>query len=467
MQTRNPYPGEEKHLLNLEEDHFVDFKSAQIAPSKLQEAFVSFANSDGGDLYVGIEDKRVKKDRIRGYSDPEAANDSIHTLLEETKPAVENVESEFINYGKKGLVLHFSIPKSSKVHFTANGDCHIRINARKKRITGERVMELGYAKGAFNYEKQPVRNADLNEYVNSHYLDNYMKRVETRLAPDLFLKKQRLISIEGKKPVPNVGCVLLFDDEPQATLDTKCAIKIYRLRTSESAYKREQLESTPLTITGPIEEQIHRSINSIAELLEGASYEVSGKVMKLEYPAEAIHEILVNAVIHRDYSLNDDVHIKIYDNRIEIVSPGKLPGYITVNNIYDERFARNPNIVRMLHNLPDPVNHDIGEGLDTARNAMQKAGLVAPDIKELNNSVVIIIKHQKLAALADIIIDYLKSNPGQPITNKTVRELSGEDDVNKIKKAFQKLRRQEIIVPVDENAKAFDFQYVLSKNAKV
>ena len=68
------------------------------------------------------------------------------------------------------------------------------------------------------------------------------------------------------------------------------------------------------------------------------------------------------------YSLNDDIHVKIYDNRIEVISPGKLPRYMTVGNIYDERFSRNPNLVRLLQNLPDPVNHDIGEGLDTARN---------------------------------------------------------------------------------------------------
>ncbi|HEY9660103.1 MAG TPA: ATP-binding protein, partial [Allocoleopsis sp.] len=172
-------------------------------------------------------------------------------------------------------------------------------------------------------------------------------------------------------------------------------------------------------------------------------------------------EILVNAVIHRDYSLNDDIHIRIYDNRIEILSPGKLPGYITPENIYEERFSRNPNLVRMLHNLPDPVNHDIGEGLDTARNELRKAGLVEPKIKELENAVLVTIKHQRIASLEDVILEYFQENPNGLIANKDVRELSGEDDVNKIKKAFQKLRRQGAIEPEDENASAFDFRYRL------
>ncbi|WP_228509283.1 hypothetical protein [Xanthomonas phaseoli] len=53
-----------------------------------------------------------------------------------------------------------------------------------------------------------------------------------------------------------------------------------------------------------------------------------------------------------------------------------MPGYMTVENLYEERFSRNPNVVRMLHNLPNPVNHDIGEGLDTAKNELKRAGLV-------------------------------------------------------------------------------------------
>ena len=95
--------------------------------------------------------------------------------------------------------------------------------------------------------------------------------------------------------------------------------------------------------------------------------------IRLQYPSEALKEILVNAVIHRDYSLNDDIHVRVFDNRVEVQSPGKLPGYMSLDNLYDERFSRNPNIVRMLHNLPNPVNHDIGEGMDTAKNELKKA----------------------------------------------------------------------------------------------
>lgn len=463
MERRTAQDDERERLLALEEDHFNDVKSARIKPASLQEAFISFANSDGGDLYIGIEDRAEPGERVRGFSTVEEANGHIHTLLEETSPAVENVEVEFLDFGSFGFVLHVAIPKSTRVHYTTSGRCYIRINARKKEIKGERITQLGYAKGHLVYEKQPLDSTEIGDLAASPHLRDYMRRVGTTLAPDAFLRKQRLLTrLEGNL-VPNVAGILLFDEEPQAAMATRCAVKVYRLRTTEEEYKREQLEGMPITIGGPIEQQILAAIETVDRYLSGATYRDAGKLVRLNYPATAIKEVLVNAVIHRDYSLNDDIHIRIFDNRIEVFSPGRLPGYITVANIYDERYSRNPNLVRMLHNLPDPLNHDIGEGLDTARNELRVAGLVPPTIEEKENGVQVTIRHQRLASLEDVILEYLEEEPSRTIANRDVREISGEDDVNKVKKAFQRLRADGTIVPVNPDASAFDFRYQLAK----
>lgn len=169
---------------------------------------------------------------------------------------------------------------------------------------------------------------------------------------------------------------------------------------------------------------------------------------------------MVNAVIHRDYSLNDDVHVKVYDNRIEVQSPGKLPGFMTIANLYEERFSRNPNLVRLLHRLPNPVNHDIGEGLDTAKNELRKAGLVAPVFEERGNNFIVTVKHQTIASIEDVILKYFEEVPDGQLTNKLARQLSGEDDMQKVKKALQKLRNDGKIKPLDQNANAFRFKYI-------
>ena len=459
MHTRKPDPTERNRLLDVEETHFADAKSRKIKPAKLQQTFVAFANADGGDLYIGVEDKKVTEERMSGFSTIEDANDMIATLLEETDPAVENVDLEFIDFADDGFVLHLTVPKSPKVHYTAQGDCYIRVNAATRKIKGDRITQLAYAKGIHSFERQPLPDVDLEEITESVALLHYIKRIGSHLDPERFLRKQRLLTKVDETRVPTAGAVLMFDDEPQSALATRCSVKIYRLLTTESEYKREQLEGPPTTISGPLESQIHTTLKLIGNMLSGVTYEVRGQFEKLFYPTNALHEIIVNAIIHRDYSLNDDIHIRVYDNRIEVISPGRLPGYITPDNIYDERFSRNPTIVRLLNQLPDPVNHDIGEGLDTARNELRRAGLVPPTITEQDNAVKITIKHQRVASLVDVILNYLNEVEGREITNKTVRELSGEDDVNKVKKALQKLRAEGKIEPVDPNVAAFDFRY--------
>lgn len=449
-----------RSLLELNEDHFNDVKSKRIGPAKLQETLVAFANSDGGDLYVGIEDKGEQGERIIGFEEPEEANPIVSVLLESTTPAIENLVWEFLSVEGKGLVLHFSIPKSPKVHYTAAGDCFIRVNAQKIKIKGERVTQLGYSKGSELYENKALPEVDVEDIVEGEKIRSYMDRVDSNLGAELFLKKQRLLTKVGEARHPNVGCVLLFDDEPQATLQTRCAAKVYRLRTTDAEYKREQLQEMPITINGSIEEVISKTIKQVALYIDGASFLDGANVVKLSYPAEALKEILVNAVLHRDYSLNDDVHVRIFDNRIEVQSPGRLPGYMTVDNLYDDRFSRNPNMVRMIHNLPNPVNHDIGEGLNTAKNELRKAGLVEPEFKEVANAFLVTVKHQKLASIDDVIEDYFAANPDGIINNKLVRQLSGEQDMQKVKKVLQRLKVAGKIKMVDEKAKAFKVTYV-------
>lgn len=299
----------------------------------------------------------------------------------------------------------------------------------------------------------------MGEIIESPVLADYITRVATALEPTKFLRKQRLLTERSNISFPNVGCVLLFDDEPQASVETRCAVKVYRLRTTESEYRRENLAEMPSTINGSVEKLILSTIAKVAELVDGASYHEGTKLVPLRFPSEAIKEVLVNAVIHRDYSLNDDIHVKIFDNKIEISSPGKLPGYVTLENLYDERFSRNPNLVRMLHNLPNPLNHDIGEGLDTVRNELKKAGLIAPVFEQRGNAFVVTIRHQRMASIEDVVLQHFAENPGSFVTNKLARRLSGEDDINKVKKALQKLRSEGKIAVVDPTASAFSFQY--------
>jgi ATP-dependent DNA helicase RecG len=152
-----------------------------------------------------------------------------------------------------------------------------------------------------------------------------------------------------------------------------------------------------------------------------------------------LHEVITNAVLHRDYSIPVDSQIRIYDDRVEIESPGKLPGHVTVGNILDSQFARNPKIVRLINKFPDPPNQDVGEGLNSAFDAMRKIRLKDPQISELENSVLVQIWHERLSSPAQIVMEYLETHG--TITNAIGREITGIRRDVQMKDIFVALRK--------------------------
>jgi ATP-dependent DNA helicase RecG len=156
-----------------------------------------------------------------------------------------------------------------------------------------------------------------------------------------------------------------------------------------------------------------------------------------------LHEIITNAVLHRDYSVADDVHIRIFDNRIEVQSPGRLPAHVTIGNILEERFSRNGVLVRLLNKFPNPPNKDVGEGLNTAFEAMTKLGLKPPSIEELENGVLVTIKHEPLASPEKAILDYLQDHDW--IKNADARRITHIQQPHKINNIFREMESRGLI----------------------
>jgi ATP-dependent DNA helicase RecG len=188
------------------------------------------------------------------------------------------------------------------------------------------------------------------------------------------LKKQSLLT----KDMPTVAGILLFSEEPQGLIPKHCGIKVYRYATQETEGFRDVLTFVPITVEGCLYEQIKKAVSVTISETEKIPHLGAGGLEKIKYPHETLHEIITNAVIHRDYSLADDIHVRIFDNRIEVQSPGRLPAHVTPKNILDQRFARNGAIVRLLNKFPDPPNRDVGEGLNTAFERMHQLGLKEP-----------------------------------------------------------------------------------------
>ncbi|QMS89404.1 putative DNA binding domain-containing protein [Nostoc edaphicum CCNP1411] len=430
-------------ILSSEESHFLDLKSINIKPAKLTRSISAFANASGGEVYIGIDETKIdgKNQRIwRGFADQEDANAHLQ-VFQELFPLGQYYSYTFLSCdGCIGLVLQVEINKNREIVKALDRPIpYLRLGAQNlPQDTEEKLARLKLDKGIDSFETSTVK-ADMEVITNSLPILNFMLRVIPSAEPEQWLKKQQLI-INGK---PTVGGVLLFSEEPQALLPKRCGVKVYRYKTADEEGRRENLAFDPITIEGCLYDQIIEAVNKTKNIVEEIPKLESGRLQHIEYPDEVLHEIITNAVLHRDYSILKDVQIRIFDNRVEVESPGRLPGHITIENILKEQFARNGVIVRLINRFPEAPNKDVGEGLNTAFEAMTRLRLKVPVIAEQENSVIVYIRHEPLASIESAIMEYL--NDHENITNKIARRIASVDSESTIKAAFNRLREQGLI----------------------
>lgn len=446
MLVENISSAEVVEILERNEGHFIDFKSKRITPAKLSRTVCALANSDGGEVYVGIEDQGNQIDRWNGFYIEEDAN-SLIAVLQDLFPESETFSYRFLRAeGLAGLILVCEVLKNQHVWKDTQGEIYLRRGAQSlKQDTFEKQERLRLNKGITSFEDSKIDIAE-SGLANSETFKVFVSNIVPKAEPIAWLQKQKIVK-DGKATV--AGAVL-FDDEPQAVLP-KAAVKVSRYRTSDEP-TRATLEGQPSTIEGPVVDLINSAVDKIVEIVEKIPVMKESGLKAVQYPRNAIHEIITNAVIHRDYSINDDVHVRIFDNRIEIYSPGPLPAHITVENILDERFARNQKIVRLANKFPNAPNKDVGEGLNTAFEAMRELQLKDPVVSQTGTGVLVVLRHEKLAEPEQAIINFLRDD--DEINNSKARAITYIGSENKVKNIFRKMMEANIIERIPGRSQA-------------
>lgn len=423
-------------VINVTEGQLVDVKAIEIKPAKLTKFVSGFANAGGGDIYIGIDEIGDEKKRLwRGFDDMEAANAHIQ-VVEEMKPLSGHYVASFLKSDAyDGYVLKIEVPKSKDIIFASDGIPYMRKGSQALPVKDTAALErLRLDKGIVSFEDATV-DIPLTDVTNSETIIGFLLSVIPTGEPEAWLHKQNLI----RDSRPTVAATLLFSDEPQAALPKRSAVKIYRYKTKADEGERDTLAFDPITVEGCLYDLVFESVAQTKKIVEGIKRMTELGLTDVVYPDETLHEIITNAVLHRDYSLASDIHIRVYDNRVEVQSPGKLPGHITVQNILEEQAARNPKLVRLINKFKNPPNKDVGEGLNTAFSAMKALRLKAPEIVETDTSVIVHIRHSPLASPQEAVMDYLDNH--EEITNSIARDLTGIRSENTMKEVFYALRR--------------------------
>ncbi|WP_413746552.1 ATP-binding protein [Synechococcus sp. MIT S9507] len=431
-------------LLGKDESHFLDFKAIEISPRSVSKTISAFANASGGEIFIGIDDKmgpNGEEKEWRGFQNQESANALIQTIYE-LSPLGNHFEARFLSSAaNNGLVLEITIFKTREIIASSDGTVYLRKGAQKLPVKDDAAIQaLKYNKGIVSFENE-LTDGEEELITNSETVIDFLIHVVPTTEPETWVRKQRLL----REDRPTVAGVMLLADEPQAILPKRSAIKIFRYKTKEEG-EREALVFDPLTIEGPVVELIYTAVDKAKEIIEGIEKLGPQGLEKVVYPKEALHEIVTNAVLHRDYSIAADCQIRIYDNRLEIESPGELPGHISNDNILTEQFARNPALVRIANKFPNAPNKDVGEGLNTAFESMKKLRLKEPIIQEGENSLVIVLRHESLGSPEQLVMEYLDSH--EAITNSIGRELTAIKSENTMKEVFYRLRDRGLLEQV-------------------
>lgn len=371
---------------------------ADADPDAIAETLVAFANSEGGTLVLGI-DAQGKPGNILVDEDAAGALQAAETLCH--PPIIAEWQQEET---PEGIVVVLRVERSERLHTLDDGRVLVRSGRGNRTLTGPEIHALASTKVTGDYETTVVPGAERSD-LDDGVIDFYLERRQERNPREVVSKEKLLQQIGAITPegIPTVSGVLLFGKNPQALLPhSRCVFVNFKheqvadTETGAISYGRRE------EIGGPLAKIIERSFEVILQEM-GKSAVVRGlkREEQREYPPSVVREVLVNAVCHRDYKLSGRaIEVRMYDDRLEIASPGGLPAYITVENIVDEHYSRNPRLVNGLFQWK--YIEELGLGVDHMFAEMAANGLPAPtfDAKPHSFKVILFNNRDPMKALA-------------------------------------------------------------------
>ena len=396
-------------LLQSPESRSLDFKRLGAGKvAKMLETICAFANTEGGLLVVGIADpKDVKagdkpQQRLWGLQEnPEAFDELQRKCRTHFNPPIGTISFYrlpcTLRAGSDGHVVLVRVGKSEHVHSVVDGGTWSRGDASNRQLGATEITDLSYRRGERSAESETVavpmgllETATWQSFVSSRGMRaGSMAEQMQRIGLAEVVK-----GASGDEIQPRRAAVLLFAEEPGSLLaafGTRADIRLMVYAGKEvGSGATPNLRKQPKTIRGPLIEQIDAAVRAVLdELAQGLTLASSGFKTRHKYPERVVKEAIVNAVIHRDYRLNRDIVIRIFDDRITVESPGALPGTITPGNIERARSkARNPLVAQNLREFPVPPNIDDGEGVRMMFGEMAAAHLYPPQYRQTLDTAV-------------------------------------------------------------------------------
>ena len=368
-------------LLTEPEGQWFDRKSARISARELAKTLVAMANAEGGLIAIGF-----RAGKCEGVSRLiKKQNEWRQAGLDFTEPPVRFVVHLLdcvTSSDRLDQTLLIDVPPGREVYTTTSDEAYIRSGDENRKLSFDQRIELRYDRGDTTFEVNPVRQlglADLDWSAVSAYAD--------RLGhdPERLLHARDLMTADG---VASTAGVLLFGQDPQQVFP-HARVRVLRCAGTEWRSGSSQNLVYDRAFEGPLPAQIDAARDAMREIVP--QYRALGQDGRFAWfglvPDEVWLEALVNAVIHRAYSnFGDHIRLVVFDDRIEIESPGRFPGLSSPKDLTKvRRYARNPRIARVMAELD--YGQELGEGLRRMVDAMESRGQARPLLTETPGGV--------------------------------------------------------------------------------
>lgn len=459
--------------LDAGESHFREFKSAIVRQvngstprdvkalcQDVAEALVSFANADGGELLVGVEDDGTVTGVPHKESLVEAMKDAYRTNVHKDTPLSVPLISDVSLEDNR--VLYFSVSKSlNQVHLTSNGRCLQRADRENRPVPAEQIQSDRAELASREYDRAFVDGATIAD-INLHLVETVSAQIAPGYSPEKLLQYLGLAEYGDAGLRYRKASLLLFAKDI-SRWHPRCSVRLVRVKGSELRVGDQYNVVQDEPVIGSVIELIEDAWNTLRPHLARTRFGSSGIFREsLIYPEAACREVLVNAIAHRDYSREGTpIEVFIFDDRIEFRSPGGLLSSVSLYKLASLKGlhdSRNVLIARTLRELG--YMREMGEGIPRIFHAMSDFELVAPKLSSDRDSFTITLQHKSIFTQQDIewLEGYkefdlskneqrvvLLGKDGHLLSTNKILRVTGFVDIDDFRKLYELMRRKGLI----------------------
>ena len=321
----------------------VQFKQAFTSQKEIAKEMIAFANSKGGAILFGVEDKTGKLVGLSYEQIQQTSRELGNAANEQVRPTIY-IETEVVRIEKKHFLVCSVEQGKNKPYKNLNGEIWVKQGADKRRITeNAEILALFQDSGSYQTDAAGVDGTTLSD-LDRYAIDDYLMKVYSLSLDSLGEKAEQMmknIHILNQAGKPTLAGYLFFGKHPEYNCPT-CMVKAVSFFGNDlggTQYRdtKEILGNMP-QVYDKCMAFLKSNLHNIQE--EGASFNTLGK---LEIPENVLEEVLQNALIHRDLLRPAPIRIFIFDNRVEVISPGALAGGLTEEDIRNGKtYQRNP-----------------------------------------------------------------------------------------------------------------------------